>query len=812
MLITLRSAWRTLRRAPGYLAAAVLTLALGIGATTALFGVVDRVLLRPLPYREPGRLVRIWDQSGMADGLLEDIRRQSTAYAAVAGFGYVGDVTVLTGDAAGRASPGRSPASAATGNLFEVLGASAALGRALRPDDGRPGAPPVAVLSDAFWRERFGADPRVVGRDVTIDGTRHQVVGVMPAAFRFPSASVAIWTAARIDPTDRIGYWWMWRLRALGRLKRGVTPARAEAETRAIVARAGRQDFPSRMADDFGRDLRVLPLQAALVGGARTTLVLLFGGVVVMLVVAVVNATGLALVRAAGRARELTVRAAVGAGRGRLVAQLVAEGVVVAGLAAASGAALAWALTRALAGALPAALTDGVPGADALGLDARALAFACAVALAAGVSAALLPALGASRVDLRGALTEGARGSTGGAGGRRGLARLVAAQVALGVVLAAGAGLLATSLVRLRAVDPGFRAARVTLAAVPLPSADLNDTVRAHAFYDALLARVRALPGVDAAALASEVPFAGGWGNGVFEIEAHPRPVGGQWSRVTYVDVTPGATRALGIPLLAGRDVGDADRVGAPLVGVIDATAAHKYWPEFADPHGVLGQRVRHPGDTSPWITIGGVVGSVRSDSLSGEPEPTIYTPVAQGSPRDMQVVTRGTIDAAALAPALRRAVAELDPAVPVGRVRALAAYVDDSAARARFVTGVLVAFATAAVLLAAVGVYGVAAFAVARRTREVGVRVALGAAPAAIRAMVLRDGGRLAAAGVAVGLVGAAAAGWLARGALYGVAPVEPGVLAGVAVLFGAVALAATALPARRAARIDPLVALRAE
>ncbi|GJG88987.1 hypothetical protein tb265_41680 [Gemmatimonadetes bacterium T265] len=812
MLTSVRLAWRTLRRSPAYLAAAVLTLALGIGATTALFGVVDRVLVRPLPYHDPARLVRVWDGAGMADGLLEDVRRQSTAYAAVAGFGYVNDVTVLARGAAGRApSPGRSPATAVTGNLFETLGAPAAIGRTLLPDDGRPGAPLVAVLSDAFWRERFGADPRVIGRQVTIDGEPHEVVGVMPAEFHFPSASVAIWTPAHLDPTNRVNYWWMWRLNALARLKPGVTSARAEAETRGIVGRAGRQDFPSRMQDDFGRDLRVLPLQAALAGRARTTLVLLFGGVVVMLVVAVVNATGLALVRAAGRARELTVRAAVGAGRGRLVAQLVSEGVVVAGLAAMLGTVLAWALTRALAAALPPGLTEGVPGAESLGLDARALLFACAAALAAGVGAALLPALGASRVDLRGALTDGARGTTGGAGGRRGLARLVAAQVALGVVLAARAGLLATSLARLRAVDPGFRADRVTVANVPLPSGSYNDAVRGYAFYDALLARVRALPGVDVAALASEVPFAGGGGGGVFEIEAHPRPVGGQWSGVSYVDVTPGTARALGIPLVAGRYVGDADRTGGPPVGVVDAIAAHKYWPEFADPHGVLGQRVRRP-DGSAWITIVGVVGNVRRDSLSAEPQPTLYLPMVQDAPHDMHVVTRGSLDAARLAPALRRVVAELDPAVPVGTVRGLAAAVDDSAARARFVTQVLVAFAAAAVLLAAVGVYGVAAFAVARRTREVGVRVALGAAPAAIRAMVLRDGGRLAARGVAVGLVGAVAAGWLARGALYGVAPVEPGVLAAVAALFGAVALAATALPARRAARIDPLVALRAE
>lgn len=818
MLPTLRSAWRALRRSPGYLAAAVLTLALGIGATTALFGVVDRVLLRPLPYREPAQLVRIWN-TAVADGLYDAIRTRSTAYQDVAAYGYPFDATVLA-DAAKRPEPVRAQTSSVTGNLFATLGVRAALGRTLRPDDGRPNAPLVAVVSDQYWRDHLASDPRVVGRRVSIDGTPYEIVGVMPPEFQLPAASTALWTAHRLDPTNRVDYWWSWSLQPIGRLKPGVTPAQAELQTRAIVERAGQHDYPSRMQPDFGRDLQVLPLQAALVGGARTTFVLLFGGVTVMLLVAVVNATGLALVRAAGRARELTVRAAIGAVRGQLVAQLVAEGLVVAGLAAVVGAGLAWGITRGLAAALPPALVEGVPGAEALGLDARALAFACVVALVAGVSAALLPALGASRVDLRGALTEGARGTTGGLGGRRGLARLVIAQVALGVVLAAGAGLLATSLTRLQAIDPGFRATRVTVAEVPKPiAADVppptavqSDAVRTRAFYDALLARVRTLPGVQVAALARTVPFGRGLYVSVLDVEAHPRAEGGEWNTFKYVNVTPGAMRALGIPLLAGRDLTDADREGAPLVAMVDSSAAHQYWPEFPDPRRVVGQRVRQPGDKAPWITIVGIVGGVRTDSLSGKASPTIYTPMGQESPQGMQVIVRGSVTAATLAPALRQIVGDLDRTVPVGRVRPLPEMVDASAARARFVTRMLVAFAAAAVLLAAVGVYGVAAFAVARRTREVGVRVALGAAPAAIRAMVLRDGARLAAIGVAIGLIVAGGAGWVARGALYGIAPVEPGVLAGVAVLFGAVALAATALPARRAARIDPLIAMRAE
>jgi predicted permease len=815
MLADIRHAARTLGRAPAYLAAAVLTLALGVGATTALFGVVDRVLLRPLPYRDPGRLVRVWDQV-VADAVYDRIRTQTRAFASVAGYGAASDATVIAGRPGAPPEPVRVPTAVATGNLFETLGVGAALGRALRPDDARPDAEPVAVLSDGFWRARFRADRRAVGEPLVIDGVRHRVVGVMPPAFRLPTPRVAAWTPARVDPARRVDYWWQWRLQLVGRLAPGATAERAGAEARAVVVRAGR-DFPQPMQADFGRDLRAVPLQESIVGGARTTLYLLLGAVLLVLAVAVVNVTGLALVRAAGRSREVTVRAAVGASGARIVRQLVAEGVVVAAAAAALGAALAWAITRAIVAAMPGAgagaAAGALPRADEIGLDWRAFAVAAAVALAAGVLSAFIPAVGAARADLRSARSAGARGSSAGAGARRALEGLVVAQVALGVVLAAGAGLVATSLARLRALDPGFRAEQVTMAEVPPPpAAREDDGARARLFYDALLARARAIPGVRSAALASAVPFDGSGSGGVMDVEAHPRPPRGKWNMVAYAAVSPGATRTLGVPLVAGRDLADGDRAGGALVALVDAEAARRYWPEHRDPAGVVGERVRKPGPREPWITVVGVVGSVRRDSLNARPEPTLYLPVAQGWSGELRVLTRGAAGPEVVAPALRRAVAELEPAVPVGRVRAVAELVDDSAARPRFVAGVLVAFAAAAVLLGAVGVYGVVAFAVARRTREVGVRAALGATPAAIRRLVLRDSGRLAAAGVAIGLVGAVAAGRAARGLLFGVGAVEPLVLAAVPLLLVAVTLAASALPARRAARVSLAEAMRAE
>ena len=809
MLADLRHAWRALRRAPAYLLAAVLTLALGVGATTALFGVVDAVLLRALPYAEPSRLVRVWPTNTTPDALYELLRARSGAYAALAAYTEPADVSVVVG-----VEPARVAAAALTGDLLATLGVRPALGRPLAPDDGRAGAAPVAVVSDAFWRERLGGDPRAVGRLVAVDGVAHRVVGVMAPGFALPSAGVALWTAARIDPTDGAAHWWNWRLHLVGRLRPGVTVAQAAAESRALVVRAGQEAFPMRMNADFGADLTVLPFQEALVGGARAPLLLLFAAVGVVLLVAVVNVTGLALVRAAGRVREVTVRAAIGATRARLARQLLAEGVVVAALAAALGAALAWGLTRAVVAALPRAGAGVVPRAEAIGVDGRALAFAVLVALAAGVAAAFVPALAAARVDLRGALADGARGAGEGRRRRRTLEALVAAQVALGVVLAAGAGLLGTSLARLRAVPPGFRTAQVTVAEVPPPAGGRagDRDARTRQFYDALVARARALPGVDAAALASTVPFDNRGLGGVFDLEAHPRPVGDDWKAVDYAAVSPGALGVLGVPLLAGRDVADADREGAPLVALVDVTAARRYWPELRDVRAVLGQRVRRPAPGSPWLTVVGVVGAVLRDSLDGAPDPTLYLPVAQDFVGELRVVTRGPAGPAALAPALRHAVRALDPTVPVGAVRPFGALVDGSAARARFVARLLVAFAGLAVLLAAVGVYGVVAFATARRTRELGVRVALGATPAAVRALVLGAGARLAMVGAAAGLVGAVAAGRLVRGFLYGVSPGDPWVLAGAAALVGAVTLGATLLPARRAARVNPLAALRAE
>ena len=800
----LQRALRALLRDPGYLATAVLTLALGIGVTTALFGVVHAVLLRPLPYADASRLVRVWPEAGVGKATYVSLAARTQTLAALAGYQTPQPVSVQ-----GDGEPARLDASMVTGSLFPTLGVGAQLGRALSTGDDAPQAERVAVVSDAYWRERMGGDPRAVGRMVTVDGVQHRVVGVMPRSFRLPASSVALWLPARLDPANFGDYWWYWTLNLVGRLKPGVDVAQARAELRTLAPTL-RGEFPMRLPDDWGATIDAAPLQESLVGSARRTLYLLLAGVASVLAVAVVNVTGLTLVRAARRERELVVRAALGAGRARLLRELLAEGVVMAALAGLLGAALAWGMTQLLVLAMPRAAGQALPRADEIAIDGTALAVACGIALLAGIAATLLPSLRASRPRIRGALADGGRTVAGSRARQRTLGALVTAQIAMGVTLAGGAGLLATSLLKLLQVDPGFRAEHVTVAEVPAPVVSTDTVAHTRAFYASLLTRVRALPGVQHAALGTGVPFsASGEAQGPLDVEASPVAPGADRPSYSMSTISPGYPRTLGVPLLAGRELRDDDRAGTTRVALVDAAAARQLWPGRQD---VLGQRVKFVY-LQEWITVVGVVGNVRRDSLSAEPRPTLYLPLAQHfAPATMRLVVRGDADAAVLAPALRAVLRDLDPAVPLGSLRSLDGLVVESAARPRFVAGLLAAFALVAVVLGAVGVYGVVAFAVARRMRELGVRSALGATPAAIRALVLRDGASLATAGVACGIVGTLAVGRLLRGFLYGVGAADPLVLLAVSALLFAVTLLASALPARRAARADPLVTLRAD
>ncbi|HEY7860106.1 MAG TPA: ABC transporter permease, partial [Gemmatimonadaceae bacterium] len=665
-----RISWRGLRRSPSFLAVAVLCLTLGIGANAAIFSVINGVLLRPLPFAHPEKLVRVWRRGAVPPGIYLLVKAQSRSYDALGGFQDARLVNVT-----GAGAPSRYSASDVTGNLFEVLGVRAEIGRTLLPGDNNPGRDRIVLLGDAMWRERFGGDPGIVGRTVTIDGVPRTIVGVLPRGFLFPSADVQLWTPALFAPSDPY-YWWGRPLRLVGRLASGVSPSRARAEAATVFARA-RSAFPMRMADDWGSDVDVVSLRESMVGGARSTLLLLFAAVGLVLLIACVNVATLYIDRALEREREIAVRAALGAGRGRIAVQLLSESLLVAGLGAAGGLALAVAGVRILVAMLP----PGTPRAAGITVDGRVLAFTLVLAILSGLAFGMLPALRAGRLDVQSSLRKDGR--TGDSPRRTSQSRmLVVAQVALAVIIVSAAGLLLKSFWLLRQVDLGFDSSHVIAAEIPLPSFDRDTAARAPTFYDAVLERARSIPGVLIAATTSAVPFGATAFPAAMEVEAHPTPPGGEPAMPIRTTVSPDYFRALGIPLLRGRGFTNADREGVPAVAIVDAAAARRFWPT----EDAIGQRIRYVW-MHDWITIVGVVGTVKRDSLSGAVQPSLYRPMAQGFGEEMVIVAKTTAGArdGDVTSQLRRAVAAVDPTVPVSDVHALNGLVAASASRTRF-------------------------------------------------------------------------------------------------------------------------------
>jgi predicted permease len=800
-----RFAARALARRPSFLAITVLTLALGIGANAAIFSVVDAVLLKPLPFADPDRLVSVWPDGAMMPGVFEQVRDGNTTLDPIAGYSRGAAVSMTGGS-----EPARLVQAEVTGRFFEVLGARAEIGRALVDGEDRPGRDRVAVLGHALWRQRFGGDPGVIGRTIVVDGTSRVVVGVMPAAFHFPSPRIDFWVPVALDgsPANVGRHWGTSHLNVIGRLRPGATARRAEQDAAVLVDRS-RASFPWRMPDEWGKGVTVVPLARKVAGDVAPMLLVLFGSVGVVLLIACVNVANLLLSRAAAREREMAIRASLGAGRGRIVRQLLAESVMLGVVGGVVGLAVAGGGVRALLLLLPA----GMPRVAEVGIDGRVLAFTMITALVTGIAFGLAPALRASRPALHAAL--GATRNAGGTLARRRLSEgLVVAQIALGVILVVGAGLLVKSFWRLHQVELGFRPEQVVTADIPLPSFPSDTTARARDFYERVLERGRAVPGVRVIAVASVLPFGGASSmesSFAADIEANPVAPGGSVPMLVRTVVSPDYFRAMGIPLVRGRGLSATDRDGTPAVAVVDELTARRLWPN-ADP---IGQRFR-PVWVTPWITVVGVVGSVKRDSLSSPGEVGVYMPMGQRGafnfPTQMTLVVRADADPRALAGQLRAAVSAIDPSVPVGTVRPLRELVTGSAGRARFTMVLLATFAAVAVTLGAVGIYGVVAYAVARRTREIGVRMALGARAGDVLGMVLREGSALAAAGVALGLVGALAASRVLAGFLFGVTPNDPAVFITVPALLGVVATGACLVPARRASRVDPTVALRSE
>jgi putative ABC transport system permease protein len=804
----LRYAVRTLVRTPGFTAAAVVALALGIGANTAILSVVDSVLLRPLPYRDPDRLAVVLHggDGPVSPANFLDWRRQATTLAAMSAAEYW-TPTLAAGDV-----PEKVWALHTTADLFTTLGVPPLFGRTFLPGEDAGGGERVVVLGYGLWQRRFGGDRGIVGRSLTLDGEPYTVIGVMPRSFRFApfwATRAEMWAplplAGRTDNRRASS------LRVFARLAPGASLAQAREEMAAITGRLERS-YPGT-----NRDVAVTPLMEKAVGGVRPALLVLLGGVGFVLLIACANVAHLLLARTAARRKEIALRASLGAGRRRIVRQLLTESLLLALVGGAAGVGLAYVALPALVAAAPA----GVPRLDVVAIDGRVLLFTLAATLATGVLFGLAPALQAAAPDSAQALREGTRGSAAGGERHRLRSFLVASEIALALVLLVGAGLMVRSFLALQRVDAGFDPRHVLTLTVPITGAREAEPGRRQIFYQELLARVRALPGVTADGAINHLPLAGDlWGLS-FWVEGRPEPSAGERNSAAYRVVLPGYFATMRLPIVRGRAIGTGDDLAAPRVVMVNEVLADRFWPG-EDP---IGKRIRFdrpgPGEEPEWLTVVGVAKNARQHDWAAPPDAEVYLPYLQnrrylestsGPFTYLTLVVRTLGDPAALAPAVRATVGSLDRAVPVAEVQAMERVVADATAEPRFYLLLLGIFAAVAILLAAVGIYGVMSYAVSRRTQEIGVRMALGAGRSNVLRLVVGQSLTVAAAGAAAGLAGAWGLTRLMSGLLFGVQPTDPLAFAGAAAVLVAVALVAAYLPARRAARIDPLRVLRAD
>ncbi len=809
----LRFLARSLRQAPVFGATAVAVIALGIGATTAAFSVADFALLRPLPFAEPSRLVKVWE-SLPGYSLLEpspanyrDWKRESRSFAGMGAYEL--DSANFVAPRRSGSLPERLSVAEVTADLFPLLGVSPRLGRPFAAADDRAGAPGTALLSDALWRRELGADPAAVGRRVLLDGAPYVVLGVMPPGFSFPRREVDLWVPMRFterDFADRTDF----RLEVVARLRKGVPLSRARAEMRLVAARLERQ-YPR---ENRQAGARVELLSDGLSESSRLLLLALSGAALCVLLVACANLASLLLARALARRAELAVRAALGAGRERLVRQLVTESLALAVAGGALGVAVAWAALPLLSRLVPVSL----PLASAPAIDLRVLLFAALSTAATGLAFGAFPALRACReAELGGGVGHGGHGARAGFGRRERLrSAFVVAEVAAAVVLLVSAGLLLRALARIQATDPGFRASGAMTLRTALSSPKYDAVAARAAYYERVLREVRALPGVESAGFISFAPML--WRGGIWPVSLHGEPEErGSDHSVSLRYVTPGYFAALGVPLRAGRDVADGDRFDRPLVAVVSASFVRRFWPDIGPEGNPLGRRFQLAFHER---TVVGVVGDVRVRGLERTSEPQVYLPYRQVedgrltfyAPKDLVLRATAPEPPERLLPAVRRIVRAIDPEQPISDVDTLEEVVANETAPRAVQARVLAAFAAIAFLLAGLGIYGLLSFAVSERAHEIGVRMALGAGAGEVLAMVLRQGALLALAGVVPGALLAYAAGRAMAALLAGLDPADWPTFAAA----GALCLAATLLgslwPARRAARVDPVRALKGE
>jgi predicted permease len=792
---------RRLRQAPGFTLVAVATLALGIGATSAIFSVVHAVLLSPLPFPEADRLVQVaqtWEGHPVVHSPQNflDVAAQSTSFSGLAALDSSG--FTLTGQGA----PTRLDGAEVSASFFDVLRVPPLLGRGFVEGENEPGRNRVAVLGHALWRDRFGADPGVVGRTISLDRQPHVVVGIAPAGFRYPE-DAELWRPMEHDDVFRSRSRGAWYLTVVGRLRTGATLEGARQEVSTIAERLARA-YP---ADNEGVGGTVVPLLEATVGESRRALLVLLGAVGLVLLVACVNVANLLLARVTSRETELAVRAALGAGRGRLVRQLLTESLLLALVGGAAGLLLAARIVDGIVALQP----EGVPRLAEVGVNGAAVSFAVVLSLAASLLSGAFPALHTSRRATAQALRQGSRGIlVGGRGDLRGA--LVVGQIALAMVLLAGSGLLLRSFARLRHVDPGFRTENALAFRLSLPDSAYPEDAQRLAFHDELQRRLGALPGVRAVGAVAGLPLAGSRFNISFTVDGRPAVPPSQQPTMEVRIATPGYFRTLGIPVRRGRAFTEGDGPESPQVVVLSESAVRRFFPD-EEPIGRtirlgLGRgRGRRAGGE-----VVGVVGDVKDLGLAAASPPEIYVPYAQFPIQSMDVVVRTDVPPRSLASAAERLVHGLDAELPVARVATLDEVLARSVSGPRFHALLLGSFAAVALFLAALGLFGVMSCAVAQRTREIAVRVALGATRGEMLRMVLRDALVLGTAGVALGLGGALLLSRAIASLLFALSPRDPATLAAVAAVLLATALVASYLPARRATRVDPVIALRSE
>jgi putative ABC transport system permease protein len=794
VLRDVRYSLRQLRKNPGFSVVAVLTLATGIGATSAMFSVVNGVILQPLPYPKPEGLVQVveivprFGRFSVAPATFLDWRTDNRVFDHIAAY-TTGSATFV--DAAG---PERVINAMVSWDIFELFGVPPALGRGFRAEEDAPGRASVIVLSHGMWQRRFGGDPGVLGRSISLSGAAFTIVGVMPAAFRFPARQTEYWVPLGLNPANasRGGHY----LGVVARLKDGVSVRQADAEMRAISERLALQ-YPDASAKESAE---VRSLHEAAVGEVRPALLILLAAVGVVVLIACANVANLLLVRGFVRAREIAIRTALGAARRRLISQMLVESLVISLAGGALGLLLAY-----LAIAPLQTLSAGsIPRVDDISIDGRVLLFSLFLAIATGMAFGFAPAWYSGRERAVEALKEGGRSSTT-AGGRLTRSVLLIAEVALSIVLLVGAALLLRSFARVTDVDPGFQPERALAFRIALPNTTYREEPQRIAFYERLLDQLAALPQVTAAGLVQSLPLRGDYVLS-FTVRGRPEPKPGEGASANHRSISPDYFKALGVPLLRGRAFTSRDAGNTPMVAIVDQAFVDRHFPG-EEP---LGQGIDIGNGSDGFYEIVGVVGNVHHYGLDVNPNPTMYVPFKQDVFSSVWVVARTDGDPAQLAPLARQAVRAVDPGMPTFGMIPLANVVTDSVASRRFSLLLLVLFAGVAVFLAAVGLYGVVAYSVSQRTQEIGVRMAIGAERRHVLAMVLRDGMKLALAGVVIGLTGAAALSGLLSTMLFQVTPGDLVSYVATATLLLVIAALASLIPAVRATRVDPVVALR--